>query len=121
MLHGEAGDAQSGWRRVGSALRHGEQDYDAGEDHEVCIEKDEDAGVVEAPFPLQTTGCLGHTPCGDQKGKKLPARAVQVFDIWETCQAQAGGKSAQREEDGAQQRLLPHTEDVRAKRHNLSL
>jgi hypothetical protein len=42
------------------------------------------------------------TRCGHQKGKKLPARAVQVFDMREAGQAQAGGKSTQRQKDGAQ-------------------
>jgi hypothetical protein len=46
---------------------------------------------------------------------------VQIADVWEASQAQAGGKCAQRKQNGAQQRFLPQSEDGVTKAHNLSL
>lgn len=77
--------------------------------------------MVETPLAAQATSCFCHAPRGHQKGKKLPGRAVKIVDIREAGQAQAGGKCAQRKNDGAQQRFLPQTEDVGTKPHNLSL
>lgn len=106
---------------IWAVLGHGDQNHDTGEDHQVYIEQDEDPGVVEAPSAAQATGRLRHAPCGNQEGQKLPIRAVQIVDVWEAGEAQAGGKCAQGKEHGAQQRFLPQTEDVRAKAHHLSL
>lgn len=103
------------------ALRHGEQNHNAGQDHEIGVKKDEYAGVVKTPLAPQTASRLRHAPRGYQKGKELPMRTMQVFDGWKTGQAQTCGECAQREQDGAQQRFLPQTEDVRANAHNLSL
>ena len=77
--------------------------------------------MVETPFAAQAAGRLCHSPRGYQEGEKLPTRSVQVVDVREAGQAQAGCKRAQRKQHGAQQRLLPQPEDVGAKAHNLSL
>ncbi len=50
-------------------IRDGEQDNDRGKDHEVGIEQDEHAGVVEAPFALQAAGGLRHAPGGDEQAR----------------------------------------------------
>ena len=77
--------------------------------------------MVETPLAAQAAGRLCHSPCGHQEGEKLPVRAVQIADVWEASQAQAGGKCAQRKQNGAQQRFLPQSEDGGTKAHNLSL
>ena len=147
MLHGETVHAQrvlhagvsgcspthspknraNGWGTGGfvlgppERLRHGQQNHDSREDHQVGVEQDEDTGMVETPFAAQAAGRLCHAPRGHQEGEKLPVRAVQIADVREAGQAQAGCKCAQRKQQGAQQRFLPQSKDVGAKAHNLSL
>ena len=77
--------------------------------------------MVETPFPPQAARRLCHAPRRYQKGKNLPMRAVQIVDIREAGQTQAGSECAQRKEDGARQRFLPEPENVGVKAHNLSL
>jgi hypothetical protein len=100
---------------------HDEEHNDCRQDHEVGVEKNEDAGMVEAPPPLQAAGGLCHAPCGNQQSENLPTCAVKIFDIGESRQAQTGGKCTHRENDGADQRLLAQAEDRRAEGHNFSL
>ena len=63
--------------------------------------------MVKVPFALQAAGRLRHAQSRNQKRKKLPIRAMQIFDVREAGQTQAGGKGAERKESGARQRSLP--------------
>ncbi len=71
---------------------HGKQNHNGRKDHQVGIEQDEHAGMVEAPSALQAAGGLRHAPRGNQQGKNLPSRAAQVSDVRKPGQAQAGRK-----------------------------
>jgi len=64
----------------------GEKYNDCGEDHEIRIEKQENAGVVEAATALQATGRFSHAPGGDEQGNDLPVGTVKVLDVRKTGQ-----------------------------------
>jgi len=51
---------------------HGEEHDNRGEDQEVGVEKEHDAGVVEAPAALQAAGGFSHAPGADEQSEKLP-------------------------------------------------
>ena len=102
-------------------LWHGEHDHDGRKDHEVGIQEDEHACVVEAPLTPQAAGGLRHAPCCNQQSENLPVRAVHVFDAGKAGEAQAGGKCAHRKEDGAHQRPLPQAKDREEVMHNPSM
>jgi len=107
------------FRATGSG--HGKQNHNGRKDHQVGIEQDEHAGMVEAPSALQAAGCLRHAPRGNQQGKNLPSRAAQVSDERKPGQTQAGREGAQRESDGANERRLPQAKDGNEETHNPSM
>lgn len=74
--------------------RHGKHDYDRRKDHQVGVEENEDAGVVEAPLALKAAGRLRHAPRSNQQSENLPVRAVKVLDVRKAGKAQAGYKCA---------------------------
>ncbi len=94
MLHGEAGRVHHP-RSPCSPLLNGEQDHDSGENHQVGVEEEEHAGVVKAPFALQTAGRLGHPPGGNQQSEDLPPGIVQILNVRKAGKAEAGGKCAE--------------------------
>jgi hypothetical protein len=102
------------------SLRREEHEHDCGKDHEVGIQEEEHAGVVEAPLALEAAGGFGHAPQGDQQSENLPVGAVEVFYVREAGEAQAGGKCAEREKNGAHERFLPQAEDLKEMMHNSS-
>ena len=102
-------------------LRHGKHNHDGRKDHEVGIQEDEHACVVEAPLTPQAAGGLRHAPCCNQQSENLPVRAVHVFDAGKAGEAQAGGKCAHRKENGAHQRPLPQAKDREEEMHNPSM
>lgn len=75
---------------------HRQQNHDPCQDHQIGVKQDEHPGVVEAPFALQAARRLHHAPRGHQQCEHLPSRAVQLLDIGESRQPQAGRKCAQR-------------------------
>lgn len=89
----------------------GEQDDDCGEDHEVGVEEDEHAGVIEAPFAPEATGRLSHAPGGDQQSENLPPGAVKILNVRKTGQVEAGGQCAEREENRAREGFLAQAKD----------
>ena len=88
-----------------------EQDHDCCENHELGVKKDEHAGVVEAPFALEAAGSLGHAPRGHQQSENLPVGAVEILDVRKAGEVQAGGKCAEREENGAHERFFAQAKD----------
>jgi hypothetical protein len=74
--------------------------------------------VVEAPLALEAAGGLCHAPHGNQQSENLPVGAVEVFNVREAGKVQAGGKCAQRQENGADERFLPQAEDQEEMMHN---
>jgi hypothetical protein len=100
---------------------HGEKHDDGGENHEIGVEEQEDAGVVEAPAALQATGRLCHAPGGDQQGDDLPVGAMKVLDVGKSGQTEAGSKGTDREENGSGEGFLPQAEDGEVRRHSISL
>lgn len=101
--------------------QYGKHDHDRCKDHQVCVQEDEYAGVVQAPFALNTAGRLRHAPDGDEESEDLPVRAVEILDAGKAGEAQAGGKCADREQDGPNQRFLPQTKDREKMMHNPSM
>ena len=99
-------------------LRGEKHEHDCGENHELGVKKDEYAGVVEAPLALEAAGGLSHAPYGDQQSENLPVGAVEVFYMREAGEVQAGGKCAEREKNGADERFLPQAEDREEMMHN---
>lgn len=97
---------------------NGQQDDDGSHDHDVGIEQDEDACVVQAPFALQATRRLCHAPSGEKQSEELPARGVKLLNRWKPGEPKTRKKRTDREDDGAGKRLLPETEDVEEKNHN---
>ncbi len=79
----------------------GNEEDDQGENHQVRVEKQEDAGVVEAPFASEAPAGLGHSPTGDQQDQPLPRRAVQILDVRKARQQQASDEGAQGEHNAA--------------------
>jgi len=77
--------------------------------------------MIEAPFALEAAGSLGHAPRSNQQSENLPVRSVQVLDVRKAGQAQAGGKCAQRKENGAHERFLPQAKDREEEMHNPSM
>ena len=71
-----------------------EQDDDCDQDHQIGIEQDEDAGMIETPLSPQAAGGFAHAPCGGQKDQNLPVRATEVPAIGKASQAQTRGKGA---------------------------
>ena len=100
---------------------NGKHDHDGRKDHQVGIQEEEHAGMVEAPLSPQAAGSLCHAPRGNQQSENLPVRSMQVLDVRKAGQAQAGGKRAQRKENGAHERFLPHAEDREEVMHNPSM
>jgi|GEM_PF-4722791 len=96
-------------------------EHDCRDNHEVGIQEDEYTSVVEAPFALEAAGCLGHAPYGNQQSENLPVGALEVFYVREAGEAQAGGKCAEREKNGADERFLPQAEDREEMMHNPSM
>jgi len=114
MLHGDAAGAlrisRGSWDSLTAKMEDlpdSQKNDDGGEHHEVGIEKKQHASVVETPSALKTARCFRHAPTTHQQGKNLPRRAVKVFDVGKTGEAQAAEESAEREHDGAHQRALP--------------
>lgn len=92
---------------LGKRSGHGHEGNDAGKDHEIGVEEDENAGMVEVPSALEATKGLDQAPGCDQERKELPIGAVQIVDIREAGETEAGRKGAEREEDGAGEGFLP--------------
>lgn len=65
---------QAGW--ISGASRIEAEEHDQGEDHQLGVKQDEDAGMVEAPFAAKAPGCVDHSPNGYRQDKVLPVRAV---------------------------------------------
>jgi hypothetical protein len=105
----------------GELLWHGKHDHDCRKDHQVGIQEDKHAGVVEAPPTLKAASGLCHAPRGSQKREELPWRSVQVLDVRKSGQAQAGGKCAYRKENGADEGFLPQAKDREEEMHNPSM
>src|ERR1035441_8346860 len=80
MLHGDAPHVQQG-RVPGELSWHSKHDHDCRKDHEVGIQEDEHAGVVEAPLAPQAAGGLRHAPRGNEQSENLPVRAVNVLNV----------------------------------------
>ena len=76
--------------------------------------------MVEAPLALEAPGGFGHAPQGGKQSENLPVGAVEIFYVREAGEVQAGGKCAQREDDGAHERFLPQAEDQEEMMHNTS-
>lgn len=76
--------------------------------------------MVEAPSALQAAGGFRHSPSGDKEGKDLPMGAVQVLDVGESREPQAGQEGAEGEDDGASEGLMPEVKDGEAKMHDFS-
>lgn len=74
--------------------------------------------MVEAPLALDAAGGLCHAPYCNQQSENLPVGAVEVFNVREAGEVQAGGKCAEREKDGAHERFLPQAEDQEEMMHN---
>lgn len=100
---------------------NGKHDHDGRKDHQVGIQEEEHAGMVEAPLSPQAAGSLCHAPRGNQQSENLPVRSMQVLDVRKAGQAQAGGKCAQRKENGAHERFLPQAKDREEEMHNPSM
>lgn len=94
-----------------------DQEDDHGENHKVRVKQKEHAGVVETPLSSEATARLAHPPRGEEQHKHLPWRAVELFDMREAGQAQAGDECGKREEDPAHERALPQPKDGRAEKH----
>lgn len=100
---------------------NGKHDHNGCENHEVGIQEEEHAGVVEAPPTPQAARSLCHAPRGNQQSENLPVRSMQVLYVRKAGQAQAGGKGAQREENGADKGFLPQAKDREEEMHNPSM
>ena len=87
-------------------------------DHQLGVEEDENAGVVQAPLAVEAARCFNHAPEGGEYGKKLPVGCVEVSGVGKSGQAHARGHCAEREDEAAQQRALPQAERVRAGKHH---
>ena len=83
--------------------RVGDQKDDQREDHEVGVEQDQHARVVEIPFASDTSSCFGHSPTRSEQGEKLPMRPVQIFNMRKARQQQARDERAEREHDAARE------------------
>lgn len=77
--------------------------------------------MVQVPFALKAPGSLGHTPRGNEQSKNLPPGAMKIFDVWKAGKAQAGGKCAQRKQNGANEGFLARPEDREEAMHNPSM
>lgn len=80
--------------------------------------------MVEAPSAAQAARGLHGSGDGCQQSHELPGRAVQVIDIREAGEPEAGRECAYGERDAASQRLVPQLEyvragDVRAEKHDI--
>ena len=74
--------------------------------------------MVEAPLSLEAAGCLCHAPYCNQQSENLPVGAVEVLYVRKAGEVQAGGKCAEREKNGADERFLPQAEDLEEMVHN---
>jgi hypothetical protein len=72
ILHGDAASPQKMAASAEQGSGHGQQHDNGGEDHEVRVEKEKNAGVVEAPSALQAARSFGHAPRGHEQGDDLP-------------------------------------------------
>lgn len=102
---------------AGGASWVGDEEDDHSEDHQVGIEKQKNAGVEEGPFALHAAEGFAHAPQRDDEHERLPGGAVQVLNVREASKMKAHEERAEREGEGAEQRLLPQTEDGREREH----
>ncbi len=84
-----------------------EKKHSHGENHEVSVEEDEDAAVIETPTALQAAGRLHHAPESHEGRYGLPVGGVECGDIRESAETQADGEGGHAQKDAAHQRLLP--------------
>jgi len=68
----QAGEMVAPRRTADRALRIDAEEQDQGNDHELGVEQDENAGVVEAPFSAETACGFDHAPCGGDGYEELP-------------------------------------------------
>lgn len=76
--------------------------------------------MVEAPAAAKTASGFGHSPCGQEQGQDLPARAVQVFNMGKSCQSKCKKKSANGENNAADDRFAAQAQDGVGRKHNSS-
>lgn len=85
-----------------------------GQNHQLRVEQDEHAGVVEAPFAVQAAGSFDHAPEGRGYNQNLPGRGVKGVCARKAFEKQTGCERPERQNDPAKKRLLTQPEDVRA-------
>jgi hypothetical protein len=77
MLHGryENGTARFELMRLDAAQltsRVSHQEDDHGQDHEIGVEQQQYARVIESPSAMEATRCLAHSPNRDEQRENLP-------------------------------------------------
>ncbi len=55
--------------------------------------------MVKIPGLAHAAHCLHHSPAGERQSKNLPIRAMQIIDIREAGQVQAGEKRTESEQN----------------------
>jgi len=101
--------------RIDSRIRNEKDNH--GQNHEIGVEQQQDACMIEAPSAMQAARCLAHSPQGDHKRKDLPGGTMKSFDMGKAGQQQAAAKSSERQKDAAREGFLPQAEDGEEGKH----
>src|ERR1700738_2547722 len=100
-------------------LRVKEQENRQTHDHHVGTEQEQNAGLIKGPSILHAADRLHHRARSRQHRHNLPARRVQLVDVWKPSQAQASRKGDQRQQNATDNRRPFQAEKRCAWEHDL--
>jgi hypothetical protein len=85
-----------------------EEEENHAEGHEVHVDAEDDAGVIEAPTTLHAAGCVGCAGDGDQGGEDEERRGAIVGEVGEK---KSDGETGENQEIAAQERVGTRIEE----------